>query len=115
MPVGDTVSAGVGEPVASVGLEVNMWKDAVDQGAAVHPFVLGVEVAAGLFLAVGPSAGDSVVSGLKFVVDVAMIGEGVQTVVGEAVRVTIDEGAPPAGCVLETIDVVPEGEREESC
>ena len=115
MLVGDAVSAGVGDPVASVGLEVNVWKDAVDQGVAVHPSVLGVDVATCLPLAVGSSTGDSdVVSGMKCgVVDVAMIGEGVQTGAGVAVRVTVDGGVPPAGCVLETVDVVPEGEKEE--
>ena len=78
---------------------------------AVNPSVVGVEVGSGLSSSVGPSTGDSdvVLSGVPCGVDVAMSGEGVPTVVGVAVRVTLDGGVPPAGCVLETVDVVPEG------
>ena len=70
----------------------------------VNPSVVGVELGSGLSPPLGPSTGDSdaVSSGVPCGVDVAMSGEGVPTVVG-------DGGVPSAGCVLETVDVVPEG------
>ena len=82
---------------------------------AIPPFVVGVEVGSGSSTSVGSSTGDSdaVSSGVSCGVDVAMSGEGVPTVVGVTVRVTLDEGVPPAGCVLETVDVMPEGYRRE--
>ena len=82
---------------------------------AVNPSVVGVEVGCGLSTSVGSSTGDSdaVSSGVSCAVDVAMSGEGVPTVVGVTVRVTLDGGVPSAGCVLETDDVVPEGYKRE--
>ena len=78
---------------------------------AANPSVVGVEVGAGLSPSVGSSTGDSDVisSGVPCVVDVAMSGEGVPTGVGVTVRLTLDGGVPPAGCVVEMVDVVPEG------
>ena len=73
---------------------------------AVNPSVVGAEVGSGLSPSVGPSTDDSdaVCSGVSCGVDVAMSGEGVPTVVG-------DGGVPPSGCVLETVDVMPERYR----